>query len=99
MHFFNPAPLMPLVEIVRAERTSADVFEAAFELGARRRLEAGRPTAHPARALAFTRAPLRPRVETGRAERTSAEVFEAAFELGVRLGKTPIRCTDTPGFV
>jgi 3-hydroxybutyryl-CoA dehydrogenase len=50
MHFFNPAPLMPLVEIVRAERTSADVFEAAFELGA-------------------------------------------------RLGKTPIRCTDTPGFV
>jgi len=50
MHFFNPAPLMPLVEIVRAERTSADVFE-------------------------------------------------AAFELGVRLGKTPIRCSDTPGFV
>jgi 3-hydroxybutyryl-CoA dehydrogenase len=50
MHFFNPAPLMPLVEIVRAERTSADVFEAALELGA-------------------------------------------------RLGKTPIRCSDTPGFV
>jgi 3-hydroxybutyryl-CoA dehydrogenase len=50
MHFFNPAPLMPLVEIVRAERTGDDVFEAAFELG------------------------------------------------GV-LGKTPIRCTDTPGFV
>jgi 3-hydroxybutyryl-CoA dehydrogenase len=50
MHFFNPAPLMPLVEIVRAERTADDVFEAAFELG-----------------------------------RT--------------LGKTPIRCSDTPGFV
>ena len=50
MHFFNPAPLMPLVEIVRAERTSDDVFEAAFELGA-------------------------------------------------RLGKTPIPCSDTPGFV
>jgi 3-hydroxybutyryl-CoA dehydrogenase len=50
MHFFNPAPLMPLVEIVRAERTSPDVFEAAFALGA-------------------------------------------------RLGKTPIRCSDTPGFV
>ena len=50
MHFFNPAPLMPLVEIVRAERTADDVFEAAYELG------------------------------------------------GV-LGKTPIRCTDTPGFV
>jgi len=50
MHFFNPAPLMPLVEIVRAERTADDVFEAAFELGA-------------------------------------------------KLGKTPIRCNDTPGFV
>jgi 3-hydroxybutyryl-CoA dehydrogenase len=50
MHFFNPAPLMPLVEIVRAERTADDVFETAFELGA-------------------------------------------------KLGKTPIRCFDTPGFV
>ena len=50
MHFFNPAPLMPLVEIVRAERTADDVFETAFALGA-------------------------------------------------KLGKTPIRCTDTPGFV
>jgi 3-hydroxybutyryl-CoA dehydrogenase len=50
MHFFNPAPLMPLVEIVRAERTADDVFDSAFDLGA-------------------------------------------------NLGKTPIRCTDTPGFV
>jgi 3-hydroxybutyryl-CoA dehydrogenase len=50
MHFFNPAPLMPLVEIVRAERTSESVWDAAFELGA-------------------------------------------------KLGKTPIRCSDTPGFV
>ena len=50
MHFFNPAPLMPLVEIVGAERTSDAVFETAFQLGA-------------------------------------------------ALGKTPIRCSDTPGFV
>jgi 3-hydroxybutyryl-CoA dehydrogenase len=50
MHFFNPAPLMPLVEIVKAERTADGVFETAFELGA-------------------------------------------------KLGKKPIRCTDTPGFV
>jgi len=50
MHFFNPAPLMPLVEIVRAERTATDVAA----------------TAH---------------------------------ALGERLGKTPIDCFDTPGFV
>jgi 3-hydroxybutyryl-CoA dehydrogenase len=50
MHFFNPAPLMPLVEIVRAELTGDDAFERAYALG-----------------------------ET--------------------LGKHPIRCHDTPGFV
>ena len=32
-------------------------------------------------------------------ERTAEGVFEAAYELGARLGKTPIRCSDTPGFV
>jgi 3-hydroxybutyryl-CoA dehydrogenase len=32
MHFFNPAPLMPLVEVVRGERTAAEVVDAASEL-------------------------------------------------------------------
>ena len=50
MHFFNPAPLMPLVEIVRAELSSDDAVE-------------------------------------------------AAFGVGERMGKRPIRCHDTPGFV
>ncbi len=50
MHFFNPAPLMPLVEIVRAEGTADDFLE-------------------------------------------------TAFAFGLLLGKTPIRCHDTPGFV
>ena len=50
MHFFNPAPLMKLVEIVRAERTADDVFEAAYAFAS-------------------------------------------------DLGKAPIRCHDTPGFV
>jgi 3-hydroxybutyryl-CoA dehydrogenase len=35
MHFFNPAPLMPLVEIVRAERSSDEAFEAVFAFGER----------------------------------------------------------------
>jgi 3-hydroxybutyryl-CoA dehydrogenase len=50
MHFFNPAPLMPLVEIVRAELSSDDAVE-------------------------------------------------TAFSVGEALGKRPIRCHDTPGFV
>jgi 3-hydroxybutyryl-CoA dehydrogenase len=50
MHFFNPAPLLPLVEIVRTEHASEDAYETA---------------------CAFAE----------------------------RLGKTPIRCHDTPGFV
>jgi 3-hydroxybutyryl-CoA dehydrogenase len=50
MHFFNPAPLMPLVEIVRAELSSEDAVE-------------------------------------------------VAYSVGERLGKQPIRCHDTPGFV
>jgi len=50
MHFFNPAPLMPLVEIIRAELSSDDAFETAYAFGA-------------------------------------------------KLGKHPIRCHDTPGFV
>jgi 3-hydroxybutyryl-CoA dehydrogenase len=50
MHFFNPAPLMPLVEIIRAELSSDDAFE-------------------------------------------------TAYAFGEKLGKHPIRCYDTPGFV
>jgi 3-hydroxybutyryl-CoA dehydrogenase len=50
MHFFNPAPLMPLVEIVRAEQTRDDVVE-------------------------------------------------TAYALAERLGRRPVRCADTPGFV
>ena len=50
MHFFNPAPLMPLVEIVKAELSADDAVD-------------------------------------------------AAFGVGERMGKRPIRCHDTPGFV
>jgi 3-hydroxybutyryl-CoA dehydrogenase len=57
---------------------------------------------HPERAVGmhfFNPAPLMPLVEIVRAERTSEEAFEVAYGLGVKLGKTPIRCADTPGFV
>jgi 3-hydroxybutyryl-CoA dehydrogenase len=47
----------------------------------------------------FNPAPLMPLVEIVRAERTSDEAFEVAYALGEQLGKRPIRCHDTPGFV
>jgi 3-hydroxybutyryl-CoA dehydrogenase len=30
MHFFNPAPVLPLVEVIRTAHTSDDVFDAAY---------------------------------------------------------------------
>jgi 3-hydroxybutyryl-CoA dehydrogenase len=50
MHFFNPATVMKLVEVVKAGQTTD-------------------------------------------------EVVEMVFELAVQLGKTPVRCTDAPGFI
>jgi 3-hydroxybutyryl-CoA dehydrogenase len=47
----------------------------------------------------FNPAPLMKLVEIVRAERTDEAVFEAAYAFGERLGKVPIRCNDTPGFV
>jgi 3-hydroxybutyryl-CoA dehydrogenase len=47
----------------------------------------------------FNPAPLMPLVEIVRAELTSDGAFETAYALGERLGKHPIRCHDTPGFV
>jgi 3-hydroxybutyryl-CoA dehydrogenase len=50
MHFFNPAPVLPLVEIVRPRQTGEDAVE-------------------------------------------------TAFAFAEQIGKQPIRCADTPGFV
>jgi 3-hydroxybutyryl-CoA dehydrogenase len=47
----------------------------------------------------FNPAPLLPLVEVVRAELTADDVFEAAVAFAERLGKTPVRCYDTPGFV
>jgi 3-hydroxybutyryl-CoA dehydrogenase len=47
----------------------------------------------------FNPAPLMPLVEIVRAELSGDAAFETAFALGERLGKHPIRCHDTPGFV
>src|SRR5918999_4430962 len=35
LHFFNPAQVMPLLEVVRAEQTGDEAYELGFELGER----------------------------------------------------------------
>jgi 3-hydroxybutyryl-CoA dehydrogenase len=59
-------------------------------------------TRHPERVVGmhfFNPAPLMPLVEIVRAERTEEAVSEAAFAFAQAIGKEPIRCGDTPGFV
>jgi len=47
----------------------------------------------------FNPAPLMRLVEIVRAELTSDAAFDTAYAFGEKLGKHPIRCHDTPGFV
>ena len=47
----------------------------------------------------FNPAPLMALVEIVRTELTADEVFDAVYAFAERVGKTPIRCHDTPGFV
>ena len=47
----------------------------------------------------FNPAPLMPLVEVVRAERSSDEAVETVYAVAESLGKRPIRCHDTPGFV
>src|SRR5204863_8092380 len=35
LHFFNPAQVMPLLEVVRAERTGDDAYQLGFDVGER----------------------------------------------------------------
>jgi 3-hydroxybutyryl-CoA dehydrogenase len=47
----------------------------------------------------FNPAPLMPLVEVVRAELSGDASIETAVHVAERMGKTPIRCHDTPGFV
>ncbi len=47
----------------------------------------------------FNPAPLMPLVEIVRAELSSDTAFETGYGVAERMGKTPVRCHDTPGFV
>jgi len=59
-------------------------------------------TEHPERVLGmhfFNPAPVLKLVEVVRAARTSDEAFDTAYAFAERIGKEPIACSDTPGFV
>ena len=47
----------------------------------------------------FNPAPVLPLVEVVRTELVAADVYEDAVAFAVALGKQPVRCHDTPGFV
>ena len=47
----------------------------------------------------FNPAPVLPLVEVVRTELSSEDAFESAYAFARRIGKEPIRCNDTPGFV
>jgi 3-hydroxybutyryl-CoA dehydrogenase len=47
----------------------------------------------------FNPAPVLPLVEVIRGQVTSAEAFDTAYAFAERIGKDPIACDDTPGFV
>jgi 3-hydroxybutyryl-CoA dehydrogenase len=59
-------------------------------------------TSHPQRVVGmhfFNPAPVLPLVEVVRAELTDPAAHDAAYDFAARIGKEPIRCSDTPGFV
>jgi 3-hydroxybutyryl-CoA dehydrogenase len=47
----------------------------------------------------FNPAPVLPLVEVVRTAHTSDEAFEAAYAFAQRIGKEPVACNDTPGFI
>jgi 3-hydroxybutyryl-CoA dehydrogenase len=47
----------------------------------------------------FNPAPVLPLVEVVRTEAASEDAVETAYAFAERIGKRPIRCADTPGFV
>ena len=64
--------------------------------------EIAAPLAHPERVVGmhfFNPAPVLPLVEVVRADATSPDTFDTAYAFAQRLGKDPIACFDTPGFV
>jgi 3-hydroxybutyryl-CoA dehydrogenase len=98
MHFFNPVPIMPLLEIVRTEATSEASVAAARETGRRMGKECivvrdspGFATSRLGLALGLEAMRM---LEEGVA---SADDIDRAMELGYRHPMGPLRLTDLVG--
>ena len=64
--------------------------------------EIARSTESPERVVGlhfFNPAPVLPLVEVVRTELTDDEAYENAYAFAERIGKEPVRCADTPGFI
>jgi 3-hydroxybutyryl-CoA dehydrogenase len=64
--------------------------------------EIARATERPERVVGlhfFNPAPVLPLVEVVRTELTADESYEDAYAFAERIGKEPVRCADTPGFI
>ena len=64
--------------------------------------EIARASAHPERIVGmhfFNPAPVLPLVEVVRTELAADEPYERAYTFAAALGKEPVRCSDTPGFI
>ena len=64
--------------------------------------EIARASAHPERVVGmhfFNPAPLLKLVEIVRTELAAEEPYERAYAFAAALGKEPVRCSDTPGFI
>jgi len=64
--------------------------------------EIARASAHPERVVGmhfFNPAPVLPLVEVVRTELAADEPYERAYMFAAALGKEPVRCSDTPGFI
>jgi 3-hydroxybutyryl-CoA dehydrogenase len=65
-------------------------------------IEIAAATASPERVVGmhfFNPAPVLPLVEVIRTAQTSDEVFDAAYAFARQIGKEPVACNDTPGFI
>lgn len=98
MHFFNPVPVMPLLEVVRTESTDGDALAAALDVG--RRMGKECIVVRDSPGFATSRLGLAIGLEAMRMLEegvASARDIDRAMELGYRHPMGPLRLTDLVG--